>query len=141
MQPDEHLRQFRLDGHRMADLAAGDLAAPVPTCPDWTLADLIEHTGVVHRWQAAVVRDDPPDFPDPATWRFLPEDEAPSEWFRRGVDEAIEVMAAADPDAPRWSWAGPTRSEERRVGRGWRSGGARARQEERGDWMGGTGGA
>src|SRR5688572_20759689 len=108
MQPDEHLRQFRLDGHRMADLAAGDLAAPVPTCPDWTLADLIEHTGVVHRWQAAVVRDDPPDFPDPATWRFLPEDEAPSEWFRRGVDEAIEVMAAADPDAPRWSWAGPT---------------------------------
>ena len=67
MQRDELLSQLRRDGHRMADLAGGDLQAAVPTCPDWTLADLVEHTGFVHRWQTAAVRDAPDDFPDPST--------------------------------------------------------------------------
>jgi mycothiol maleylpyruvate isomerase-like protein len=37
------------DGARMAALARGDLAVPVPTCPEWTLRDLLEHCGFVHR--------------------------------------------------------------------------------------------
>ena len=27
-----------------------DPATPVPTCPDWTLAELTTHLGSVHRW-------------------------------------------------------------------------------------------
>ncbi len=92
----------------MADLAAGDLTVAVPTCPDWTLADLVEHTGFVHRWQAAVVRDAPDSFPDSATWRHGPaEGQALSDWFRAGVDDAVAAMSDVDPGAPRWTWAGP----------------------------------
>lgn len=31
-------------------------AAPVPTCPGWTVRDLIAHQGMVHRWAAATIR-------------------------------------------------------------------------------------
>ncbi len=30
--------------------------ADVPTCPDWTVRDLVAHQGMVHRWAAALVR-------------------------------------------------------------------------------------
>jgi uncharacterized protein (TIGR03083 family) len=92
----------------MADLASGDLQVPVPTCPDWTLADLIEHTGFVHRWQTTAVRDAPDDFPDPATWRHGPTPGTSlADWFRAGVDAAVDAMSGIDPDEPRWTWAGP----------------------------------
>jgi uncharacterized protein (TIGR03083 family) len=80
----------------------------VPTCPDWTLADLIEHTGFVHRWQTAAVRAPSDGAPDPATWRHGPDPgQALAEWFRAGVDEAIRVLSAVEPTEPRWTWAGP----------------------------------
>ena len=36
------------------------LDAPVPTCPDWTVLDLVAHQGMVHRWAAALVRGERP---------------------------------------------------------------------------------
>ncbi|HUF33609.1 MAG TPA: maleylpyruvate isomerase family mycothiol-dependent enzyme [Acidimicrobiales bacterium] len=108
MERDDYLTHLRRDGHRMADLAEGDLSAPVPTCPDWTLAELVRHTGNVHRWQTAAVRDDPAEFPDPATWRLPPAEGQPlADWFRAGVDEAVAVLSAATPGERRWTWAGP----------------------------------
>lgn len=32
------------------------LDAPVPTCPEWTVRDLVAHQCAVHRWAAATVR-------------------------------------------------------------------------------------
>ena len=32
-----------------------DLTRPVPTCPDWTIRQLITHVGRAHRWAAAMV--------------------------------------------------------------------------------------
>ena len=31
------------------------LDAPVPTCPGWTVNDLVLHIGEVHRWATAAV--------------------------------------------------------------------------------------
>ena len=45
----------------LAELAAGaDLTRPVPTCPDWTMRQLITHVGRAHRWAAAIVATRPP---------------------------------------------------------------------------------
>src|SRR5438270_1577407 len=38
-----------------AVIRGAELAAPVPTCPEWTLQDLVEHIGGVHRWAAGMV--------------------------------------------------------------------------------------
>jgi hypothetical protein len=41
----------------LADAAEADLTDPVPTCPGWTVADLLRHHGGVCRWATAIVRD------------------------------------------------------------------------------------
>ncbi len=35
--------------------ARAGLGAPVPTCPGWTVRDLVAHQGMVHRWAVAVL--------------------------------------------------------------------------------------
>lgn len=36
-----------------ANAMAAGLDAPVPTCPGWTVLDLVAHQGMVHRWAAS----------------------------------------------------------------------------------------
>jgi uncharacterized protein (TIGR03083 family) len=89
----------------MAELARTDLDADVPTCPDWKVRDLIEHTGFVHRWQTAAVRERTESFPPEETWRFPPADgESFADWFQAGVDEAVRALGTVEPGEPRWTW-------------------------------------
>ncbi len=39
-----------------ATLKGADLAATVPSCPDWTLRQLAVHVGGAHRWVGEIVR-------------------------------------------------------------------------------------
>lgn len=91
----------------MAELARGDLAAQVPTCPEWTLKDLIEHTGQVHRWQTEACRVDAGGFPVPAEAWAPAAGQPLAEWFRDGVEGAVATMRAVSPGEPRWTWAKP----------------------------------
>jgi uncharacterized protein (TIGR03083 family) len=105
---DTSMAHLAKDGARMAELARADLTVAVPTCPGWTLKDLIEHCGFVHRWQTAVMRDNCESFPDRAVWEHGPRDhESWADWFQAGVDEAVAVLGAADPAASRWTWFAP----------------------------------
>jgi uncharacterized protein (TIGR03083 family) len=108
MERDDYLAHLAQDVGRMAELARGDLDAPVPTCPEWTLKDLIEHTGQVHRWQTEACRVDAGAFPDPADYEPAPPDgQSLADWFRKGVDRAVATMQAVPPGEARWTWAKP----------------------------------
>ncbi len=85
-----------------------DPAAPVPTCPDWALADLVDHVGAVQRMTTMLVGErltDPtsaferqaaaPD--DPALW---------SDWLVAGAAEAQQAFAAAHDETPVWEPSG-----------------------------------
>ena len=98
---------------RYADRAG--LRAPVPTCPDWTVRDLVAHQGMVHRWAAALLRGERDVDPDAveAAGRAEPD---PLEWLRDGVIELAEALMAApsggrapvflrDAPGPREFWA------------------------------------
>lgn len=88
----------------------GDLTATVPTCPDWTLADLARHVGGAHRWVGALLatratedigeEDIPgiagPEKDDPA---------ALDAWLAEGVEQTVRELRAAGPDAAVWTWA------------------------------------
>jgi uncharacterized protein (TIGR03083 family) len=89
-----------------AVIAGADPATPVPTCGRWTLADLIQHIGHIHRWAAAMVADLSPtrhsrrkdDLPlpsDPTTWPA---------WLAEAQTFLIPVLRATDPDARMWAW-------------------------------------
>jgi uncharacterized protein (TIGR03083 family) len=98
----EHIDELERQGRALADLAAlADPDAPVPTCPGWTLRDLVAHTGGVHRWAAALVRGDAGADPDA-------ELEAPTgdpvEWFRAGHAALVAALRAAPADLATWSF-------------------------------------
>ena len=60
----DYLAHLRSESDRFGEvLADTDPAAPVPTCPDWTAADLLWHLAEVQLFWGAIVRDrlDDPD--------------------------------------------------------------------------------
>ncbi|MFD9353478.1 maleylpyruvate isomerase family mycothiol-dependent enzyme [Streptomyces sp. NPDC060031] len=90
----------------VATVTAADLSTPVPTCPAWTLADLTQHVGSVHRWFTELLRQ---RIQQPPTSRVvdlrLPEHrDALPDWLAASAAEAAEVFAATDLDAPMWAW-------------------------------------
>lgn len=104
--PVQYLDAVRRDGERLADLAAGRLAASVPPCPGWTVRDLVAHTGSVHRHKAAIIRHG-----GTAPTRIAHQD-APAEgllaWYREGLADLLVVLDT-DPEQPAYSWAGDHR--------------------------------
>ena len=74
------------------------LDALVPTCPGWTIADLVLHIGEVHRWATAAVAgkagklsEIPGDF-----LGDLPEPLAATDWLRRGAITLCETLVKGD---------------------------------------------
>ncbi|MBJ7288495.1 maleylpyruvate isomerase family mycothiol-dependent enzyme [Williamsia sp.] len=96
---DDHLRAIGAATGRMtaAALAAGP-DAPVPTCPEWTVADLLAHQGMVHRWAHAHITATEPPFADvDAVLAEVDPDELP-EWLAEGSDELVDALSAAPAD-------------------------------------------
>lgn len=82
-----------------ANATSTALDAPVPTCPDWSLADLVAHVGMVHRWCADTlrgVRSDPAEHEagGRASGDLL-------QWFDDGASEMLDVLSKTPQD-----WAG-----------------------------------
>jgi uncharacterized protein (TIGR03083 family) len=94
-----------LDGLREATRAfaahAGraGLEAPVPTCPGWTVLDLVAHQGMVHRWAAALVRGERPTDDEVEGYAAQGRVAAdPLAWLADGSDELSRTLATAPED-------------------------------------------
>lgn len=96
----EHIAQLEADGPLLAVAAAGaGLDARVPGCPDWTIRELLVHTGGVHRWAAAIVGGALVEN-DQATRDAVgtgPPDNALLDWFRTGHEALVSTLRGADP--------------------------------------------
>lgn len=96
------LRLIEDAGARLVRRAeATGLEASVPTCPGWSVADLVAHQGMVHRWAAAnLAGGDAPFDDEPAVLASVGTDRL-TDWFREGVDELLTTLSevAADVDA------------------------------------------
>ncbi|MST34973.1 maleylpyruvate isomerase family mycothiol-dependent enzyme, partial [Acidimicrobiaceae bacterium USS-CC1] len=71
--------------------------------PDWSVGDLLEHTGSVHRWAAAVVEGG-----ERVRRRDLPAGppgDAVLDWFAEGLERLTGVLLASDPARRVWSFA------------------------------------
>ena len=56
MEHGDYLKMIdRESGALAGALRAGDVAAPVPSCPGWNIGRLAKHTGITHRWADAIV--------------------------------------------------------------------------------------
>jgi uncharacterized protein (TIGR03083 family) len=83
------------------------LDASVPTCPEWTVRDLVRHIGYVHRWAATYVREARlgvlDDEEEEAAVGPLPEDDTElMPWFRAGHSALVATLRAAPVDLQCW---------------------------------------
>lgn len=107
----EYLAAITADSNALADaVEATSLDAPVPSCPGWTVKDLVGHAGMVQRWAAGIVTNVAQERPERAEPPALASAHEAAQWFREGAAVLIAALESADVDAPMWSF-----SFERRV--------------------------
>jgi uncharacterized protein (TIGR03083 family) len=92
------------DFARLRAVAPTDLAAAVPTCPGWTVADLTRHVGAVYLHKTAAIREGAE--PDPWPPKELA-DEEPLALLDRAYAELVEQFAAHRPEDRAGSWYTP----------------------------------
>jgi uncharacterized protein (TIGR03083 family) len=90
-----------------AAVAEASLDSPVPSCPDWTVRDLIVHLGKLYSWVAGhagrgvTTAPDRPyrDEPDPAGGTD------PRDWWDGHYRRLLTLLDSLDPELPAWNWA------------------------------------
>ncbi|WP_190081488.1 maleylpyruvate isomerase family mycothiol-dependent enzyme [Streptomyces longisporoflavus] len=100
----EHLEVLDHEGQLLARAAeTAGTGAKVITCPDWTVRDLLRHTGSVHLWAAAFVAEghmsprpmgDPPELDGAAL----------IDWYRQAHGGLVGTLRAAAPDVRCWAF-------------------------------------
>ncbi|MCM9077720.1 maleylpyruvate isomerase family mycothiol-dependent enzyme [Streptomyces spororaveus] len=86
----------------------GGEVPPVPSCPGWSVTDLVRHLGGVHRYLAHLLRERLTAPPDPAglTLTEAPDDpDALADWFAQGALELAGLFAELGPDTTVWTWS------------------------------------
>ncbi|MDI2129796.1 maleylpyruvate isomerase family mycothiol-dependent enzyme [Yinghuangia seranimata] len=83
---------------------AVDVAPTVPTCPEWTVADLGRHVGQVYLHKTSIMRDGAE--PDPWPPEGLDEEE-PLALLDRTYADLVEQFAAHTPEDRAQTWYGP----------------------------------
>lgn len=90
-------------------LRTADLATPVPTCPGWSLLQLMRHVGRGDRWAAEIVttRASGPVDPRSVEGGKPPDDlDGALAWLGESPRKLLDAVAV-EPDAPVWTFTGP----------------------------------
>ncbi len=108
MESATHVEALRTEGALMASAtAASDPDAPVPTCPEWVVRDLVRHLGGVHRWATGYVAGARTEVWDVdlddvvGTW---PDDVDLAAWLAQGCEALASALAAAPADLECWTF-------------------------------------
>jgi uncharacterized protein (TIGR03083 family) len=89
---------------------APDVTAGVPTCPGWTVAELAQHTGMMHRWATSIVATQAVGrIPLPEVASPWPGADGWAQWLVSGVAPLLTALRSAGPLTEVWSW-GPGRT-------------------------------
>ena len=97
------IEDLEREGRLLAEAAGrAGLGAAVPSCPSWTVRNLLRHTGGVHRWATSIVAtplterpDEALDDTDDARW---PGDASLLSWFVEGHAALVAALRNAPDD-------------------------------------------
>ncbi|PJJ57288.1 uncharacterized protein (TIGR03083 family) [Mumia flava] len=95
---DRYAAQIRAAADLLASEAGrAGLATPVPTCPGWTVADLLAHQAMVHRWATGHLAGRPHDEPTEEEARSAAGAD-PVGYLLAGVDPLLDAIGEASDD-------------------------------------------
>ncbi|MFF3934721.1 maleylpyruvate isomerase family mycothiol-dependent enzyme [Streptomyces phaeofaciens] len=105
--PIDHRAAIAVETARfVAALENADLTTPVPSCPGWTLADLVKHVGSVQRWFSTLLHariQEPPRRRE-VDLRLPFRQDGYADWLTESATVAARAFAATDPHLPMWAW-------------------------------------
>jgi uncharacterized protein (TIGR03083 family) len=107
MEIGRHIDALERAGLDLVDAAEkAGFDAPVPTCPEWTVRELVQHVGYVHRWAAAYVGENRvavlTDDEEAEAIGPFPPDDALIPWYQSGHAALVDLLRAAPPDTTCW---------------------------------------
>ncbi|MGW5443853.1 maleylpyruvate isomerase family mycothiol-dependent enzyme [Streptomyces asiaticus] len=98
METAELIKIVEREGQLLADAAAeAGVDAPVPTCPDWRVRDLLSHIGRVHGWATRFVAEGLTEPVRPAV-EAAPADAGLVSWYREVHARLVDALTHADPE-------------------------------------------
>jgi|SRR5215467_14113900 len=105
LERDRYEVEFEAETARLcAGAAALDPSAPVPSCPEWTVRDLVGHVGTGHRWSTGIVEG---RMQTPARYVAVPapdDQSAWTDWLTAGARRLAGAVRDAGWDGPVWTW-------------------------------------
>ncbi|OBG28475.1 maleylpyruvate isomerase family mycothiol-dependent enzyme [Mycobacterium sp. E3198] len=106
----DYAAAFLAENRAFAELFRGaDESAPVPTCPGWTLTQLMRHVGRGDRWAAQIVRDRLEEYLDPRAVEGgkPPPDLADAiSWLQGGAQRLLDAVELTGVETPVWTFLG-----------------------------------
>jgi uncharacterized protein (TIGR03083 family) len=96
-----HLRE---DGRRLSAAADGNLSLEVPSCPGWTVRDLVSHVAQVYEHKIACTALGRAPDPWPPEW---PADRDPIAWFGDAHERLLGMFRDNGPTTPSATWWPP----------------------------------
>jgi uncharacterized protein (TIGR03083 family) len=94
----------RRDSAAFAAAAGGNLGANVPSCPAWTVADLVDHLTEAHLFWRVIAERRVQDRRELGDLE-LPTPPDPVQYFLDHAVRFADFLAAANPETPVWTWS------------------------------------
>lgn len=113
MAPHEHLEWFTDNVEWFQELPVSQLGTPVPNCPGWDVADVLNHLSAGLGLAYPVAVSTPPHTASERVFNNVAWPDGPAvghaaiERFKTNLAACIHHFHAADPDQPCWTYSGP----------------------------------
>ena len=105
MEHPQYVDAIRREGAALVAAArTAGVDATVPSCPGWTVGDLLSHIGRIHHWVAEIVERRPADPPEHWSKAEPPRLDALVDYEAEGYARLADALADAGPDAATWTW-------------------------------------
>jgi uncharacterized protein (TIGR03083 family) len=95
------VEQVRLDGWRLAEAADGNIDMPVPSCPGWSVRDLVAHVAQVYEHKIQCTRLGRAPDPWPPAW---PQADEPVPWLRDAHSRLLQMFDESEATTPSATW-------------------------------------
>lgn len=86
-------------------VARSSMSAPVPTCPEWSVLDLVTHLGNVHSWAASVIETGSSTVSGLADEPASHRPRRVAQWYEGRAEDLYAVLRETPMDRPCWNFA------------------------------------
>lgn len=105
MDHQRYVDAIRREGPALVDGARkAGVAADVPSCPEWKVADLLSHLGRIHRYVTRLVIERATERGTHWSQTEPPPVEERIDWFAQGVSSLADALTDAGAGAECWTW-------------------------------------